>query len=77
VLYHFNHSTITLLFYFFLAQVMLEIGNMVSLFAQTGLDLNPPICASLCSWDDRMCHHVQLLVEIGSLELFAQARLDP
>jgi hypothetical protein len=56
---------------------MLEIGNMVSLFAQTGLDLNPPICASLCSWDDRMCHHVQLLVEIGSLELFAQARLDP
>jgi hypothetical protein len=35
------------------------------------------VSASHVSWDDRHCYYAQLLVEMGSCELFAQAGLKP
>jgi hypothetical protein len=48
------------------------------LSAQVGLDYNPPIYASHCSWDDRRDHQVQLFPpRWGLLNFFAQAGLEP
>jgi hypothetical protein len=34
---------------------------------------NSPNLSLLCRWDTNICHHIQLLVEMGCCELFAWA----
>jgi hypothetical protein len=47
-----------------------------SLYAWAGLDCHPPICVSQRRWDHKCtCHLTQLLVEMGSCELFVWAGL--
>jgi hypothetical protein len=52
------------------------IGDRVSLFTQSGLDLNPMLSfPSYLEW--QVCTTTPISVEMGSYKLFAQASLEP
>jgi hypothetical protein len=44
--------------------------GLLKYFHGLAWDHNPPDLSLPCSWEDSVCHHTQLLVEMGSQELF-------
>jgi hypothetical protein len=55
--------------------VIFEIGSIV--YAQANLYIYPAIYMSHIDEMTDRSHHVQLLIKMGSLELFAHAGLEP